>query len=222
MHRGRAVVARGLQMRTRRGDVFSNVDIDAPTGSVIAVVGPTGSGKTALLLAIAGRMRPTAGSLEVFGLSLPRHARDVRSKVALGVVGGVSELDDALTVSDQMRIEMLLGRRAYTAAAANALLARADCDVSLNDGVSSLDALQKMRLGLALALSAKPEMVVIDDVDHDLTQWQREAFARTLTAIAAEQITVVTACIDRHHASFADIVVDLAPQTHDANALEVA
>lgn len=213
MDRALAVAARGLGMKTRRGAVFSDVNIEAPAGSVIALVGPTGSGKTALALAIAGRMRTTQGTLEVLGLALPRRAREVRAKVALGVVAGVSELDDSLSVADQLRAELLLSRRAYSASAARSLLGRADCAASLADGVGSLDALDKMRLGVALALAAGPQIVVVDDVDHDLTVGQREAFAGTLRALAEGGTTVVAACIDRHHASFADVVVDLTPGT---------
>ncbi|GLX48257.1 hypothetical protein Shyhy01_12070 [Streptomyces hygroscopicus subsp. hygroscopicus] len=58
---GAHVTAEGLGLRGPRGWAFRGVSLDAEPGSLIAIEGPSGSGRTCLLLTLTGRMRPTEG-----------------------------------------------------------------------------------------------------------------------------------------------------------------
>ena len=51
--------------------IFKNVDIDVPRGSITAVMGPSGTGKTTLLRLIGGQLRPDKGVIEVDGRNVP-------------------------------------------------------------------------------------------------------------------------------------------------------
>ncbi|MFI9587251.1 ATP-binding cassette domain-containing protein [Streptomyces sp. NPDC052236] len=108
---GAAVTAEGFGHRGPRGWAFRSVDIAAEPGALVAVEGPSGSGRTSLLLTLTGRMRPTEGRCEVGGLQLPRRMAAVRRISALGPVPDVSELDPALTVAEHLRERVLLRRR---------------------------------------------------------------------------------------------------------------
>lgn len=108
---GAAIAAEGLGVRGPRGWAFRAVDVDAPPGSLVAVEGPSGSGRTCLLLTLTGRMRPSAGRAEVAGLALPRRMAAVRRVSALAHVPGVAELDGSLTVGEHLRERALLQRR---------------------------------------------------------------------------------------------------------------
>lgn len=77
------VVARGASVRGPRGPVFEGVDLDVPAGGLLAVHGPAGSGRTSLLLALAGRMRLSGGAVRVGGHVLPAEGRRVRRLVAV-------------------------------------------------------------------------------------------------------------------------------------------
>lgn len=70
------VSIRGL--RTKLGDkvIFDGVELDIPRGSVTAVMGPSGTGKTTLLRHITGQLRPDAGSIVVDGRELATLDRD--------------------------------------------------------------------------------------------------------------------------------------------------
>lgn len=107
---GAAVTAEDFGLKGPRGWTFRSVSIKAEPGSLIAIEGPSGSGRTCLLLALAGRMRPTEGHAEIGGLPLPRKMAAVRRISALGPVTGVSELDPALTVAEHLRERGLLQR----------------------------------------------------------------------------------------------------------------
>ncbi|HEX7111836.1 MAG TPA: ATP-binding cassette domain-containing protein, partial [Mizugakiibacter sp.] len=70
------VRVRGLS--TRLGDkvIFDGLDLDIPRGSITAVMGPSGTGKTTLLKHITGQMRPDAGEVWVDGSNVPTLGRD--------------------------------------------------------------------------------------------------------------------------------------------------
>lgn len=108
---GAAVVADGFGLKGPRGWAFREVSFRAEPGALVAIEGPSGSGRTCLLLALTGRMRAKEGTAEVGGLALPRKMAAVRRISALGQVPGVSELDSAFTVAEHLNERALLQRR---------------------------------------------------------------------------------------------------------------
>lgn len=108
---GLAVTARDFGLRGPRGWAFRGVRVDAEPGALIAIEGPSGSGRTCLLLALTGRMRPTDGTATVGGLRLPRQMSALRRISALAHVPGVTDLEPALTVAEHLRERALLQRR---------------------------------------------------------------------------------------------------------------
>ena len=101
-----AVSASALTLSGPDGLVYNDVSINLPIGERLIVHGPSGSGKSALLLTIAGRMAFDAGRLRVNGYLLPQETAAVRRSVALAEMRGVNDLDDNLTV-DQLIAERL-------------------------------------------------------------------------------------------------------------------
>ncbi|MFD6993977.1 ATP-binding cassette domain-containing protein [Streptomyces sp. NPDC059943] len=217
--RGAAVVAEGLGLKGPRGWVFRDVAVDVRPGGVLAIEGPSGSGRTCLLLALTGRMRPTAGSAEIGGLRVPRAMAAVRRISALGPVAGVSELDPALTVAEHLGERVLLRRR-YDTSLGGSLrallrpraeraaekrrrtddaLAAAGLDLTgLPKGgrtsVRDLERLEALRLSVALALVGRPRLLAVDDLDLKLSDAERTAAWDLLRSVAAGGTTVVAVC----------------------------
>ncbi|MEU8350931.1 ATP-binding cassette domain-containing protein [Streptomyces sp. NPDC048845] len=118
---GAAVSATGFGVRGPRGWAVRDITFEAEPGALVAVEGPSGSGRTCLLLALTGRMRAHAGHAEIAGLRLAGSGRAgsrragrmaaVRRLSALGPVPGVSELEPSLTVAEHLRERALLQRR---------------------------------------------------------------------------------------------------------------
>ncbi|MDF3288587.1 ATP-binding cassette domain-containing protein [Streptomyces silvisoli] len=214
---GAAVSANGFGLKGPRGWVFRNVTFDAPSGSLVAIEGPSGTGRTCLLLALTGRMRGTEGHAEVAGHRLPKALTAVRRISALGPVDGVAELDPALTVGEHLRERALLQRRfdgslrallrprreraARDRARAEQALAAAGLDLeTLPKGprtyVRDLERLEALRLGIALALIGRPRVLAVDDADHKLSAEDRAAAWTTLGAIADAGTTVLAVCTE--------------------------
>ncbi|MEU3598128.1 ATP-binding cassette domain-containing protein [Streptomyces sp. NPDC006798] len=233
---GAAVVAEDFGVRGPRGWAFRSVGIDAPPGSLIAVEGPSGSGRSCLLLALTGRMRATEGRAEIGGLPLPRKMAAVRQSSALGPVPGVSELDPALTVDEHLRERALLQRRfddslrsllrprAGRAAAARARIGAALEAAGLDPAalpaagrtpVRDLARLDALRLSIALALMGRPRLLAVDDTDLKLPAADRAAAWALLRSVADAGTTVLAVCSQAGAAECSTVVRTGVP-AHDA------
>ncbi|MBB1256205.1 ATP-binding cassette domain-containing protein [Streptomyces sp. OF3] len=205
---GAGITAERLGMTGPRGPVFENVDVQAPPGSLVAVEGPSGSGRTCLLLALTGRMRVTSGTARVGGHPLPKKMAAVRAVSALGPVPGVTDLDPALTVAEQLRERSLLRRylrgwrlernterRARIRTALD--LVGLDPEAlprGLRTTVRDLERLEELRLGLALALLDGPRLLAVDDLDMKLSDAERASAWELLRTIAESGVTVLAVC----------------------------
>ncbi|WP_042427787.1 ABC transporter ATP-binding protein [Streptacidiphilus anmyonensis] len=210
-YEGAPVAAADLALRGPRGDVYQGVSFTGEPGQLVALVGESGSGRTSLLLSVAGRMRPSGGEATVAGLPLPRRAAAVRKVVALGAVAGVNDLDGGLTVEEHLTERLLLrshGRRAHrrvTAAIDAAGLTRAELPLRAD----SLSALQAFRTSLAAALIGRPRVLAVDDVGDRLSDAERDAAWATLRALADAGLTVLATTRQAPADARADVVVAL-------------
>lgn len=212
---GAAVVAENFGLKGPRGWAFRSVSVRAEPGSLIAVEGPSGSGRTCLLLALTGRMKPTEGHAEVGGLRLPGKMAAVRRSSALGPVPGVSDLDPALTVTEHLRERALLQRRfdgslrallrpgpeqsTATQTRIDEALATAGLDPATlpkaeRTAIRDLERLEALRLSVALALIGRPRLLAVDDTDLKLSDGERAEAWEMLRGIAAKGTTVLAVC----------------------------
>ena len=150
---------RSLAIRTdaltrRFGDVLAvdAVDLAVPEGGIYGFLGPNGAGKTTTIRMLLGLLRPDGGHIEVLGRGLAEHRREV-----LGNVGALVEMPsvyDHLSGRDNLEItRRLLG------------IDRCHIDRVLADGYSLG---MRQRLGLALALLAEPELLILDEPTNGL------------------------------------------------------
>ncbi|WP_326621417.1 ATP-binding cassette domain-containing protein [Streptomyces decoyicus] len=212
---GAAVTAAGFGVKGPRGWAFRNIGLNAAPGSLIVVQGPSGSGRTCLLLALTGRMKSAEGTAEVGGLPLPKKRAAVRSVTALAHVPGVAELDPALTVGEHLRERALLQgrfggslrallrprheRRAEARALVDAALTAAGLDLEslpkgIRTSVRDLERLEALRLSVALALIGGPRLLAVDDTDLKLSDDERAGAWAMLRGLAAAGTTVLAVC----------------------------
>ncbi|MCX4980370.1 ATP-binding cassette domain-containing protein [Streptomyces sp. NBC_00572] len=213
--RGAAVVADGFGLKGPRGWAFREVSFRAEPGSLVAIEGPSGSGRTCLLLALTGRMKAKEGTAEVGGLPLPRKMSAVRRITALGQVPGVSELDPAFTVAEHLNERALLQRRfdgtvrallrrpAERKASARARIDEAVAAAGLDlaalpkgerTSVRDLERLEALRLSIALALIGRPRLLAVDDTDLKLSDADRAEAWALLRSVANSGTTVLAVC----------------------------
>ncbi|MGV9800122.1 ATP-binding cassette domain-containing protein [Mycobacterium sp. NPDC003449] len=196
-----AITARGITMRGPWGPVYGPIDLDIAEGGVTVLRAPSGTGRTALLMTLAGRMRPAGGSLTVFGRD--RAARIFR----VAALAGIEELD---TVAESVTVRDLVTEQRRWDAAWYRLVPRADEDAlaamcapvfgdlplpRLTEYFEALTELDQILLRIALANTATPPLLVVGNLDHLTDDRNRDVVLGRLIALGQQQ-TVVTATVN--------------------------
>jgi len=202
-HEPELIRAEQLGLRTKRGWVYQGIDLALTTGSVTAITGPAGSGRSMLLLTLAGRAKPTTGRLVIAG---QERRSDIRQLVAVARITGAVELEPELHVIDHIREAELLGNHDYRSAAKDLGL-----DVDPTAVVGELATDDTVLLAVALALAARPEVLVVDDVDIAATPTQQR---RIWTALRAAGTTVIATTVDAEIAADAGADVQQGSDVH--------
>ncbi|MCB1352328.1 MAG: ABC transporter ATP-binding protein [Rhodobacteraceae bacterium] len=204
------VEVRGLS--TRFGDhvVHDGLDLDVYRGEVLGVVGGSGTGKSVLLREIAGLMRPSAGTIRVFGtdvLDAPQEARRaVEQRWGVMFQDGAlfSSLDVQQNVEAPMREQLPELARATREALARLKVVMVGLPENACEKFpSELSGGMRKRAGLARALALDPEIVFLDEPTAGLDPIGAAAFdtlIRKLTDALGLTVFLVTHDLDSLHA----------------------
>ncbi|WP_394275948.1 ATP-binding cassette domain-containing protein, partial [Luteococcus sp.] len=175
--------AREFRMRGRESMVFGPLDLDFPSDRPAVLVGQQGSGRSSLLLALAGRLKGVEGSLQVGEIDGIAQPWKLRQQVSVARISGFAELEDNLTIGesrDERAIAEGIGtRRGRTRfrELEDLLGHRFDTDQL----VDRMAAQERMLLTLVLGCLSPARFVVADDVDESLTDdqlvWLHDAMA---------------------------------------------
>ena len=147
--------------------ILRDVSLDVPRGSITAVLGPSGTGKSTLLAALTGELRPVAGHVRLFGQDIPHGSRallEMRRNVGVLLQGNglLTDLTVAENVALPLRThtrlpEPVLQRLVRMKLHAVGLLAAADAwPRELSGGMAR-------RVALARALALDPPLMIYDE-----------------------------------------------------------
>jgi ABC-type multidrug transport system fused ATPase/permease subunit len=169
---------------------IKNINLNIIKGSFIAIVGPTGSGKTTLVDTILGIIQPTEGSVRISG-ETPLDAIRIWP-------GAMSYVPQQIHISKGSVLENIaLGYPINSNTASLALeslkLAELNLDLEYQVGEngSNLSGGQRQRLGIARALFTKPKLLVLDEATSALDAEIESSISKTIFAMK-KNVTVVT------------------------------
>jgi ABC-2 type transport system ATP-binding protein len=210
---GPVLEARGLGLLGKSGWVFQNIDLSLRSTSVAAIVGPSGTGRSSLLLALSGRLRPTAGTLSVAGHSYRDKPSSIRQLTAIARVGSVTYQEPALTVREYIAERCLLedvglpeGRTRF-AAACDAL----QLQLNPSTQVGTLFGDQATLFAVAAACVRVSAVIMLDDIDRGVSGATQQLILDALVRLAMTGPTIVVTTTDRIPVMEADVVLDLTP-----------
>jgi ABC-2 type transport system ATP-binding protein len=185
-----------LAKRYRRRWALRDCTLAVPEGAIVGLVGPNGAGKTTLLQLIVGLLPPTAGAVRVLGGTPDAALRSGR----VGFVAQDAPTYAGLTVADHLRLGAGLNRHRWDAAAARRRVDR----LGLPPGqrVGRLSGGQRAQLALTIALSKRPDLLVLDEPAASLDPLARRAFLDE--TVAATTATGTAVLLSTH------LVADLA------------
>lgn len=191
---GVGILGQGIAAAGPEGLVFSDVDLRIEPASLTAVTGPGGSGRTAMLLVLSGRMRMLAGWLEVDGLRLPRKARKVRRIVHPARLCPGCELEEWHTIREAITERKLVGPA--TDKTIDSALSLVGLDIDPRELVGELPDDERLLLSLALTVAGAPGAIVVDDVEKGLPAEERARVWATLRDLTRIGMTVIASSTD--------------------------
>lgn len=194
--RGLTFAARGISARGPRGCAFANVSLDIGAGQLAVLAGPAGSGRTSLLLTLAGRMRLVTGTLAVGEHRLPGATRRVQRLVAVAHAPPAVDFDEHLRVREVIAEQGIIGHFRPTAAVVQDIFEMLGVDAPPGLRVGELPPEQRVLLAAGLAAAGQPGAVVVDDVDRDCGATARPRVWAGLAALAGRGCTVLASSTD--------------------------
>lgn len=186
-----AIEAEGLVKRYGRTTALAGVDLQAPPGKVLGLLGPNGSGKTTVVRILATLLRADAGRARVNGHDVVGQAHQVRQLV--GLTGQYAALDEGLSGRENLYlIGRLLGLSGSDAGARAAeLLERFDLAGDAHRGVKTYSGGMRRRLDLAASLVGRPRVLYLDEPTTGLDPTSRLGLWEVIRDLVAEGTTVL-------------------------------
>jgi ABC-2 type transport system ATP-binding protein len=135
-----------------------DVTLNVQPGSVFGFLGPNGAGKTTTISMMVNLIKPTSGTIKIFGLDNQQEGRAIRSRV--GFLAGDMALDRSLTGMQQLEYLGNL-RGNFDKKYAMELAKRLNC--KLNRKFKTLSRGNKQKIALIAALMHKPELLILDE-----------------------------------------------------------
>jgi ABC-type branched-subunit amino acid transport system ATPase component/ABC-type branched-subunit amino acid transport system permease subunit len=165
------LTVRGLQVAYDRVQVLFDVDLDLPKGQITALLGTNGAGKSTLLKAIGGVAPITAGTIHLDGVDLRSLRPEQVPQHGIVQMPGGHGVFPSLTVDENLRVAAWLFRRDRRDAATRIDDARGRFPVleaRRGDAAADLSGGQQQQLALAMALLARPDLLLIDELSLGL------------------------------------------------------
>lgn len=101
-HSAPLVLLRGISKQFGQNTVLKDIDLRVETGEAIAIIGPSGTGKSTILRIIAGLLAPDAGEIWIGGQKRTGLIEDASDPISVGMVFQQAALFDSLTVSENV------------------------------------------------------------------------------------------------------------------------
>jgi ABC-2 type transport system ATP-binding protein len=187
-----AVAADGVTIRYGRKTAVDDATLSIPSGSVYALLGRNGAGKSSLVRALLGLQRPDAGAIRILGEDVWTNRAALMERV--GIVPEEADAPPDMRVEQIARFWSSVYSR-WSAALFDERLRRFAIAPRMRFGELSKG--QKKQVALALALATSPELLVLDDPTLGLDVVARKSlFEEVITELADRGITVVVTTHD--------------------------
>jgi len=154
-----AVWCSGLRKRYGRQTAVDGVSFTVGRGEVVGLLGPNGAGKTSVIKILLGLVRPDAGEVLLLG----RPSADPHARARVGYLPELFRYQPWLTAAEVLALHARLAGVAVPAEERRECLAVVGLAARAGDRVGSFSKGMQQRLGLAVALVTRPELVVLDE-----------------------------------------------------------
>ena len=183
-------------------DILRGVSAEVPAGSLYAIVGGNGAGKSTTLKAICGICRPYRGSVKVFGKPVNKYKS---AELFGGCLAMLPQDPKSLFVKKTVRedLEEMTGDKALI----RQIAATCQIEKLLDSHPYDLSGGEQQRAALAKVLLTQPKLLLLDEPTKGIDSFFKETFAQILKELQSRGITVVMVSHDVEFcAKYADMV----------------
>jgi ABC-2 type transport system ATP-binding protein len=184
-----AIHVQGLEKSYKDLKVLRGVDFDVARGSVFALLGSNGAGKTTVVNILSTLLRADGGTARVGGFDVATHAADVRQSISL--TGQFAAVDEILSGRENLVMVARLRHLADPAAIADELLRRFELTEAAARRVATYSGGMRRRLDIAMSLIGDPPIIFLDEPTTGLDPQARLEVWQTVKQLAGQGTTVL-------------------------------
>lgn len=213
-----AIAAKNLTLilgsREASVEILKGIDLTVPQGQALALLGPSGSGKSSLMAVLAGLERATSGTLTVAGENFAEMDEDALARARRGKIGIVLQafhLLPTMTALENVATPLELAGIDDAADRATSELAAVGLGHRLTHYPAQLSGGEQQRVAIARAVAARPLLVFADEPTGNLDGVTGAGIIDLLFARRAEAgATLIIVTHDAQLAQHCDRVITLA------------
>ncbi|WHU45223.1 ABC transporter ATP-binding protein [Gordonia sp. L191] len=184
-----AISVAGLRKSFKELEVLRGVDFEVAPGTIVALLGSNGSGKTTTVKILATLTRPDAGTVLVQGHDVARQPQLVRESISL--TGQFTAVDDILTARENLVLVARLRHLPDADVVAEKLLDRFSLTDAADRRVATFSGGMRRRLDIAMSLIGEPPVIFLDEPTTGLDPQARLEVWESITDLARRGTTVL-------------------------------
>jgi ABC-2 type transport system ATP-binding protein len=184
-----AIQVSGLEKSYQKLHVLRGVDFDVPRGSIFALLGSNGAGKTTIVRILSTLLKADAGTASVDGFDVASQPAKVRESISL--TGQFAAVDDILTGRENLVLVARLRHLKNPAGIADDLLARFSLTDAAGRKVSTYSGGMRRRLDIAMSLAGAPPVIFLDEPTTGLDPQARIEVWQAVKKLAEAGTTVL-------------------------------
>lgn len=181
-----AILVEGLTKDFGGKRALADLDLKVQQGEIFGFLGPNGAGKTTTIRLLLDLIRPTSGRATIAGRDCQRESQEVRSLV--GYLPGDLRLYPRLTGHDM--VDLIAGLRTQSVDRQYIRHLGEQFDLDLHGHIGTYSKGMRQKLGLLLALLARPPVLVLDEPTSGLDPWVQHIVWEVLLQEASSGTTV--------------------------------
>jgi ABC-2 type transport system ATP-binding protein len=209
-----AIHVHGLEKSYKKLHVLRGVDFDVQRGSIFALLGSNGAGKTTIVKILATLLKADAGTAGVNGFDVATQSANVRESISL--TGQFAAVDEKLTGRENLVLVARLRHLRDPGTIADDLLTRFSLTDAGKRTVSTYSGGMRRRLDIAMSLIGTPEVVFLDEPTTGLDPEARIEVWESIKELAAGGTTVL---LTTQHLEEAEQLADRIAILHQGRIL---
>ncbi len=183
-----AILVKGLQKSYKNLHVLKGVDFEVERGSIFALLGSNGAGKTTIVKILTTLLKQDSGTATVNGFDIAAKPDEVRQSISL--TGQFAAVDEILTGRENLIMIARLRHLHDPRQVADDLLKRFGLTEASDRRVSTYSGGMRRRLDIAMSLVGKPQVIFLDEPTTGLDPEARIEVWKTVKELAANGTTV--------------------------------